>query len=94
MAAITVPRAQVGVVFVLFGGGDAGGFYIGSDGKIHKIPPYDPGVLREVELGATMLSRAEKVRDKNLRGELERLGESLISANTAQLQKPLQKLGQ
>ena len=92
--AITVPRARVGVVFVLFGGGDAGGFYIDGNGKLHKIPPYDPGVLREVELGATLLSRAAQVRDKDLRGRMESLGESLISAHAAELQKPVQQIGQ
>ena len=91
--AIRVPKAQAGVVFILFGGGDAGGFYIDGNGKLHKIPPYDPGVLREVELGVTMLSRAAKVRDKDLSGRLESLGESLISSNAEKLQKPVQKLG-
>jgi hypothetical protein len=92
--AIRVPKAQAGVVFILFGGGDAGGFYIDSNGKLHKIPPYDPGVLREVELGVTMLSRAAQVRDKELGARLESLGESLISSNAEQLQKPVQRLGQ
>jgi hypothetical protein len=32
------------VVVFLLGGGDADGFYIGRDGKIHPIEPYGPAV--------------------------------------------------
>jgi hypothetical protein len=29
-------------MLILFGGGDGGGFYVGPDGKVHTIPPFDP----------------------------------------------------
>jgi hypothetical protein len=49
-------------MLVLFGGGDGGGFYVGPDGKFHKIPPYSPDVGAKLKatnhlLQATRLAR-------------------------------------
>jgi hypothetical protein len=82
-------------IVVLFGGGDAGGFII-INGKLHRIPPYNPetavGRAQVVLAAAHALSQAASV-NKELSAELnasalklanEAIGQ--ITQSTAQAQ--------
>ena len=37
-------------------GGDGGFFYVGPDGKLHWVPPWDPEITRDMGLAATLSS--------------------------------------
>src|SRR4029078_2310639 len=42
-------------MMILFGGGDGGGIVIDAKG-IHRIPPYDPGVLLQLKAASALVS--------------------------------------
>jgi hypothetical protein len=52
------------IVFV--GGSDAGGFYIGADGKIHRIPGWNPEQLRDVSNSLSALRTLSQVKNPNI----------------------------
>ena len=66
-------------MLILFGGGDGGGIYIGADGKIHRIPPWNPDVMKELKAANAVLSAAEGLHDKAVAKELHGLGERLTA---------------
>lgn len=45
-------------MLVLFGGGDGGGFWVGQDGKLHRIPPYGPDILRQLRAVSVLVDVA------------------------------------
>jgi hypothetical protein len=70
-------------MFVLFGGGDAGGIYIGTDGKVHRIPPWNPEVLTQLKAVKSLAAVVSTIHDQNLVKEVstltERLSESVVT---------------
>jgi hypothetical protein len=66
-------------MMVLFGGGDGGGFWIGPDGKIHRIPPWNPELLRQLRAAKAVLSAADGLGEKGLGRELLGIGERLTT---------------
>jgi hypothetical protein len=76
-------------IVVLFGGGDAGGFMI-INGKIVRIPPYNPETLfgraQAVLAGANSLAEAAHV-NKELSGELSAVAQKLTQEAVSQLSK-------
>lgn len=76
-------------IVVLFGGGDAGGFMI-INGKIVRIPPYNPetlvGSAQAVLSAANALAQAAGV-NKELSGELNAASLKLAQEAVAQLTK-------
>jgi hypothetical protein len=74
---------------VLFGGGDAGGFII-LNGKIHRIPPYNPetaiGRAQAVLTAANALSQAASV-NKELSSELNATALKLANEAIGQITK-------
>lgn len=77
---------------VLFGGGDAGGFII-INGKIHRIPPYNPetaiGRAQSVLHAANALSEAASV-NKELSVELNAAALKLAQEAIGQITKGAQ----
>ena len=76
-------------IVVLFGGGDAGGFMI-INGKIIRIPPYNPETLfgraQAVLAAANSLAEAAIV-NKELSGELNAVAQKLTQEAVGQLTK-------
>jgi len=76
-------------IVVLFGGGDAGGFII-LNGKIIKIPPYNPetalGRAQAVLNAAHVLTEAASV-NKELSGELNATALKLAQEAIGQITK-------
>jgi hypothetical protein len=76
-------------IIVLFGGGDAGGFMI-INGKIVRIPPYNPKTLfgraQAVLAAANSLAEAAHV-NKELSGELSAVAQKLTQEAVGQLSK-------
>ena len=72
---------------VLFGGGDAGGFMI-LNGRIIRIPPYDPetnvGRAESLLSAANALVQAAAV-DKGLSAELNQMAQKIAGQGLAQL---------
>jgi hypothetical protein len=76
-------------IVVLFGGGDAGGFMI-INGKVVRIPPYNPETLfgraQAVLAAANSLAEAAIV-NKELSGELNAVAQKLTQEAVGQLTK-------
>ncbi len=76
-------------IVVLFGGGDAGGFII-LNGKIHRIPPYNPETLagraQAVLNAANALTQAAAV-NRELSAELNATALKLTQEAVGQLTK-------
>jgi hypothetical protein len=76
-------------IVVLFGGGDAGGFII-LNGKIHRIPPYNPetaiGRAQAVLTAVNSLSQAASVK-KELSSELNATALKLANEAIGQITK-------
>jgi hypothetical protein len=68
----------------IFGGGftDAGGWYIGADGKIHKVPGWNPEGVREVSHMVNILREAAQLKTPGL-------AEAVTSVVIDQVQKEL-----
>ncbi|HZI55271.1 MAG TPA: hypothetical protein VFF39_00780 [Verrucomicrobiae bacterium] len=76
-------------IVVLFGGGDAGGFVI-INGKLHRIPPYNPetaiGRAQAVLNAANALSQAASV-NRELSSELNATATKLAQEAIGQITK-------
>ncbi len=73
-------------MLILFGGGDGGGFYVGADGKIHRIPPWTPDV--QVQLKAvSALVALDGVHETGLAKEATALAERLSTKVIPQITK-------
>ncbi|MEK6302745.1 MAG: hypothetical protein AABO41_18700 [Acidobacteriota bacterium] len=66
----------------VIGGTDAGGWYIGSDGKIHKIPGWNPEAMVELGHALNILREAGQLKTP-------RLAEAAIKSVNAFVQKEL-----
>ena len=53
---------------IVFGhiGSDAGYWYIGADGKIHKVPGWAPDMMAEVSRAAVVLGEAAQLKTARL----------------------------
>lgn len=47
-------------------GSDAGGWYVGSDGKIHRIPGWSPESMHEVSRALTVIREAGQLKTPGL----------------------------
>ena len=73
-------------MLILFGGGDGGGFYVGADGKIHRIPPWAPDI--QVQLKAvSALVGLETLHEAGLTKEATTLAERLSTKVIPQITK-------
>ena len=50
---------------ILFGGGDAGGIYIDANGKVHRIPPFDPYAASLTRAFASLVTAESYARGSN-----------------------------
>lgn len=77
---------------ILFGGGDGGGWYIGTDGKIHRIPPWNP----ESELAniVSVLTTAGELTQEAGSVSNRELGESMLHLAQHMAQHASAQLGQ
>src|SRR5258708_40329193 len=67
-------------MMVLFGGGDGGGFWIGADGKVHKIPPWTPDTMAVLRASAAILKASSHVSGSSLTHELTAVAEKLTAS--------------
>jgi len=63
-------------MLILFGGGDGGGFWVDRNGKIHRIPPYDPEIFRQLKAVSALVNVAAH-HDGAIAREAEALAETL-----------------
>jgi len=75
-------------MLVLFGGGDGGGFYIGADGKLHRIPPYSPDVAAKLRATNHILQAGRLARTIP-QTEVVKHAQNLFGAAGADLAKGL-----
>ena len=72
-------------MMILLGGGDGGGFVIDARG-IHRIPPYDPGVLLQLK-AASALVGVNALHDAALTRDATAIAERLTTTVIPQLTK-------
>jgi len=48
------------------GGSDAGGWYIGADGKIHRIPGWNPEAMTELTRAVEIINAAGRLKTPGL----------------------------
>jgi hypothetical protein len=56
-------------IYFIHGGGfgtDAGGWYIGPDGKLHKVPGWNPEAMLDLSHSLQVLGAAGRIREKGL----------------------------
>lgn len=73
-------------MLVLFGGGDGGGFYVGADGKIHRIPPWNPEITAQLK-AVSALAGVSTLHDAALTKEVGTLAERLSTKVIPQVTK-------
>lgn len=73
-------------MLILFGGGDGGGIYVGADGKIHRIPPWNPEVLLQLR-AVNALVGVGTLSDTGLTHEVTALAERLSTKVIPQVTK-------
>jgi hypothetical protein len=67
-------------------GGDGGYWYIGADGKLHRVPPWSPEVFRDLNAAASLLSMAEGIKQVGIRKQLIGLSEELVVGHIKEIQ--------
>jgi hypothetical protein len=72
------------IIFIGRIGSDAGGWYIGPDGKIHRIPGWEPDQLRDASHALAALRevsqiKASGVAERTIGGLLEMVKKDLAS---------------
>jgi hypothetical protein len=71
---------------ILFGGGDAGGFYIDPNGHIHRIPPYTPYLVSLVRSFGALVQAEHRARGED-KAELATLADSMQTALVAHVER-------
>jgi hypothetical protein len=61
-------------------GSDGGGISIGPNGTVHRIPPYNPDLLTELEAVSQLVKVATIVGDTNLKSEITAAAQQLATA--------------
>ena len=72
-------------MMILFGGGDGGGIVIDANG-IHRIPPYDPGVLLQLKAVSALVG-VNALHDATLTRDAAAIAERLTTSVIPQLTK-------
>jgi hypothetical protein len=54
------------IYFIGHIGSDAGGWYIGSDGKIHRIPGWNPEAMAELSRAISVIREAGQLKTPGL----------------------------
>jgi hypothetical protein len=76
---------------------DGGGFiiYPGHDGKLHikRVPPWDPEVMGQLNLAASLVVHAERVADANIATEMRRLAQAVLNSQSRQVMAALSQVG-
>ena len=75
-------------MLILFGGGDGGGFEIGTDGKIHRIPPWNPEVMQQLK-AVSALAGLATIHDGVLTKEAGAFAERLSTKVIPQVTKTI-----
>jgi hypothetical protein len=74
-------------------GGDGGFFYVGADGKLHWVPPWDPEITRDIGLAATLSGLASQyAKNPALQKQVIGLAESLGNAHAPAIAQHLANL--
>jgi hypothetical protein len=66
---------------------DGGGFWIDSEGHIHRIPPWKPGTLAKLTVGATMLNNSRHITNTDLSRQVEKIAEEVITGALPQIEE-------
>lgn len=74
-------------MMILFGGGDGGGFYIGADGKLHRIPPWNPETMAELKAVNALAAASQQLANKGLAKDMFSLAERVSSTVIPQIAK-------
>ncbi|MCC6537802.1 MAG: hypothetical protein IT162_09650 [Bryobacterales bacterium] len=53
-------------IIFIGGGTDAGGWYIGPDGKIHRIPGWNPEAMADLSAALTVLKVGSRIKAKGV----------------------------
>jgi hypothetical protein len=72
---------------ILFGGGDGGGFYIDANGRLHKIPPYDPSAVALVRSFGYLVRAESLARGATAKKEVSALADAVQGAVYAHIEK-------
>ena len=73
-------------MLILFGGGDGGGFYVGADGRIHRIPPWTPDVQAQLKAVSALVA-LDGVHESGIAKEATALAERLSTKVIPQITK-------
>ena len=69
------------LVLILFGGGDGGGIGIRGDGKVIRIPPYNPETMRQLRSLAGLAIAQTNIKDQGLAREIGALGQKVATTS-------------
>lgn len=72
-------------------GSDGGYWYFGADGKLHHVGPWDPGVSRDLNAAATLLSMAEGIKQAQIKQQLVGLSEKLVAGHIKEIQSHIEE---
>jgi hypothetical protein len=83
-----MPKLPIAAIFVSPGVKvDGGGFWIDAQGHIHRIPPWNPEALRDIDLAASLYAHADSIKSREIRADLQALAAKLVAAHVGEIQR-------
>lgn len=67
-------------------GGDGGFWVLGSDGKLHWVPPWDPGVTKVLDVATALAATAARISSADIRKKVIAHAEALAQPAAAGIQ--------
>jgi hypothetical protein len=73
-------------------GNDGGFWYIGADGKLHRVPPWNPELFKDINAAATLLSIAQGIKQSEISKQLVDVSERLVAGHVKEIQEKTAKI--
>lgn len=75
-------------------GGDGGFWVLGADGRLHWVPPWDPEIVRDLQVATSLAQLAPQIRSVGLRTQVEDVAQSIAAVHAKAIQAHTRALSQ
>ncbi len=75
-------------------GGDGGFWMIGSDGKLHWVPPWNPELSHDLGVATSLAALAAQIKDTGMRSQLVGLAQNIAAVHVKAIQEHTRSMAQ
>ena len=75
-------------------GGDGGFWMIGSDGKLHWVPPWNPELSHDLGVATSLAALAAQIKDTGVRSQLVGLAQNIVAVHVKAIQEHTRSMAQ